>query len=118
MPRLLDVDGRGSLDAHNQLILQVNFSALNTDSPCSTPTAPNWIFALVLTIPAHSPWFNCVPLIVLCVSQRAAAHCSNGFVECRKNPRLAGRRGDAMSVHVGPQVLADTREDHDDPLAR
>lgn len=54
----------------------------------------------------------------LCAPRRAAAHRGDGFVECRENPRLADRRCDVMSVHVGPKVPTDTREDHADPLAR
>ena len=46
------------------------------------------------------------------------AHRSDGFVECRENPRLAERRHDAVPVHVGPKVRAEAREDHADPLAR
>jgi hypothetical protein len=49
---------------------------------------------------------------------RRRARRGDCFVECRKNPRLADRRCDVMSVHVGPKVPTDTREDHADPLAR
>jgi hypothetical protein len=50
-------------------------------------------------------------------SARRRAHRGDGFVECRENPRLADRRCDVMSVHVGPKVPTDTCEDHA-PLAR
>jgi hypothetical protein len=53
----------------------------------------------------------------LCAKARRRAHRGDGFVECRENPRLADRRCDVMSVHVGPKVPTD-REDHADPLAR
>jgi hypothetical protein len=43
---------------------------------------------------------------------------SNGFVECPENSRLAERRGDAVPVHIGPKIRADTCEDHADLLAR
>jgi hypothetical protein len=36
-----------------------------------------------------------------------AAHRSDGFVEGRENPCLADRSGDAVPVHVGPQVGRD-----------
>ena len=56
--------------------------------------------------------------LLVCPKARRRAHRGDGFVECRENPRLADRRCDVMSVHVGPKVPTDTREDHADPLAR
>jgi hypothetical protein len=39
-------------------------------------------------------------------------------MECRENPRLADRRRDVVSVHVGPKVRTDAREDDADTFAR
>jgi hypothetical protein len=42
---------------------------------------------------------------------------SEGFVECRKNPRFAGDRRDAVPVQVGPQVKIHACEDQSNVLA-
>ena len=39
-------------------------------------------------------------------------------MERREDPRLADRCGDAVPVHVRPQIRTDTREDHTNLLAR
>ena len=38
----------------------------------------------------------------------------NAFVQCRKNPRLADRRGNAVAIHIGSKIRTDTREDDAD----
>lgn len=48
---------------------------------------------------------------------RAAACCGEGFVKRREDSDFPDRSGNAMPVHVGPQVAADTREDQIDPSA-
>ena len=48
----------------------------------------------------------------------ATAYRRDSFVERRENPRFTDRRCDAVSVHIGTKVRADTSEDDGNPLAR
>src|ERR1700690_840921 len=48
----------------------------------------------------------------------AAKVCNgNGFVECREDAPFTDDGGDAVAVHVGPQVVVDAAKDHADLLA-
>ena len=48
----------------------------------------------------------------------ATAYRRDSFVECRENPRLTDSCHDAVSLHIGTKVRADTSEDDGNPMAR